>query len=386
MVMLVIARKSLWMGITSAAIILGLFSPGPAGILREAASTLTDPSIIMLAVAMGMIPIIGGAMEKGGLMDDLVRNLPLRRKHLMAVSSALVGLLPMPGGALLSAPLLERGGREVDSDVKIAINVWYRHLFLLVYPLGMLLATTKMAGVSLYKTIFFLIPGFVIMLLLGNIFLLSKVHDGNARNRGVEPARTVVPVLVFVVAPLIHFAAMNLFPRWLPETGLIPGVLASILLAFRAGRLRAGELGVIIKRMRPWNFALIIVAMFLFLNIFKASETSRVIAEAPFSKDFLLIGAGFILGLATGRVQVPVSILLPIYLAQYGPRTMTPIIFAMMFFAVYQGYMISPIHPCVSVSLEYFRSGLKGFYRLAAVPALICLALVWMTALFILGI
>ena len=58
--------------------------------------------------------------------------------------------------------------------------------------------------------------------------------------------------------------------------------------------------------------------MFLFLNIFKASETSRVIADASFSKVFLVVGIGALLGFATGRVQVPISILLPIYLAQFG--------------------------------------------------------------------
>ena len=47
--------------------------------------------------------------------------------------------------------------------------------------------------------------------------------------------------------------------------------------------------------MKPWNFALIILGMFLFLNIFKASETSRVIAEASFSKVFLVVIIGALL-------------------------------------------------------------------------------------------
>ena len=381
--LLVIARKNLWLGLVIAAYVLGLFSLSFTQLWEQTYKTLSDPSILLLAFAVGLIPLIGGIMEQGGLMDDLVNNLRLKRRSLMAFSSAFVGLLPMPGGALLSAPLIDRGGKTVSPQNKTAINVWFRHVLLLIYPLGMLLATTAMAKVNLYTVILYLLPGFVLMLILGYVFLLSNIKNEKNIQNPVSLKKLLIPIMVIIVAPLIHFILMSFFKNIIQEIPLVIGVLTSIVLAFYFGKISWKELRPIAVKMKPWNFALIILGMFLFLNIFKASDTSIVIAEASFSKVFLVVGIGALLGFATGRVQVPISILLPIYLAQFGIDAMTPLIFAVMFFATYQGYIVSPVHPCISVSLEYFKTGLKDFYKLTALPAIISLIFVWILAMIL---
>ena len=180
--LVIIARKNLWLGLIIASYVLGIFSLSFFELWEQTLKTITDPSIILLAIAVGLIPVIGGAMERSGLMDDLVNNLRLKKRPLMAFASSFVGLLPMPGGALLSAPLIEKSGGDVSNENKAAINVWYRHVFLLIYPLGMLLATTSMAKVNLYTVILYLIPGFVLMQILGYFFLLIKVKETNQVN------------------------------------------------------------------------------------------------------------------------------------------------------------------------------------------------------------
>ena len=120
--------------------------------------------------------------------------------------------------------------------------------------------------------------------------------------------------------------------------------------------------------MKVWKYALIIIGMFLFLNMFQASGTSSAIAAIAFSKTFLIVVIGFILGFATGRVQVPVSILLPIFAAKFNGAGMTHFVFTIIFFSVFIGYVFSPVHPCVSVSLEYFETSLKEFYKKVSIP------------------
>jgi len=379
--LLLIARKNLWLGLMVASYVLGLFSLSFFELWEQTLKTLTNPSIVLLAIAVGLIPIIGGAMERGGLMDDLVNNLRLKKRPLMTFASSFVGLLPMPGGALLSAPLIDKSGGNVSNENKTAINVWYRHVFLLIYPLGMLLATTTMAEVNLYTVILYLIPGFILMQILGFFFLLRKVEKGNGIFSQIDTKKIFIPILVIIIAPVIHFILTMTFKNVIQEIPLVIGVGVSIVLAFYFGKIPQKDFTTITKKTKPWNFALIIIGMFLLLNIFKASDTSRVIADASFSKTFLLVGVGFLLGFATGRVQVPISILLPIYLVQFGSDAMTPWTFMVTFFAIYQGYVISPVHPCVSVSLEYFKTTLKDFYKLAAVPALIGLLFVWIVAM-----
>jgi len=62
---------------------------------------------------VAIIPLIGGGLEESGRMAELVSNLRIGRRAFLASSPALLGMLPMPGGALLSAPLVEREGEEV---------------------------------------------------------------------------------------------------------------------------------------------------------------------------------------------------------------------------------------------------------------------------------
>ena len=120
--------------------------------------------------------------------------------------------------------------------------------------------------------------------------------------------------------------------------------------------------------------------MFIFLNVFKASEVPSLIAGLSVSKAVLIVGVGALLGFATGRVQVPVSILVPIYFSKYGASALTPSAFAIIYFSAFMGYVISPVHPCVSVSLEYFKSGFKDFLKILILPTVIALIIAFICA------
>ncbi|MCK4695437.1 MAG: DUF401 family protein, partial [Candidatus Cloacimonetes bacterium] len=102
-----------------------------------------------------------------------------------------------------------------------------------------------------------------------------------------------------------------------------------------------------------------------------------------FSKNFLIIAIAFFLGFVTGRVQVPVSILLPIFLTKYGSLQLTTLTFAIMYVAVYIGYMVSPVHPCVSVSVEYFQTKYLNFAGKFILPCFIGLGLTYLAALIL---
>ena len=137
--------------------------------------------------------------------------------------------------------------------------------------------------------------------------------------------------------------------------------------------------------MRPWRFFLLILGMFIFLNVFKATDASAAISSIAFNKTFLVVGIALFLGFVTGRVQVPVSILLPIYYAGFGAEAISPMVFAVMYFSVFIGYVVSPIHPCVSVTVEYFNTSLRDYYRKVAAPALIAIFCVMLFSIIFVG-
>jgi hypothetical protein len=121
--------------------------------------------------------------------------------------------------------------------------------------------------------------------------------------------------------------------------------------------------------MRPWKYTLIVLAMFAFLNVFKASGAPERIAAMALPPVVLCVVIGAILGLITGRIQAPMSIIVPIYVSTYAP--MSAPAFAVTYFAVFLGYVLTPIHPCISVSLEYFGTSMGPFLRRLIAPAAI---------------
>ncbi|MEA1993467.1 MAG: DUF401 family protein [Euryarchaeota archaeon] len=383
-VLMVISRRTLAGGLSAAAVTLGVFSLSPIDMLQEILNALTDISVLLLALTVGIIPIIGGALEESGLIDDLVANLKLGKKTFLAFSPALFGSLPMPGGALLSAPLVERGGKGVSAHKKTAVNVWFRHLLLIIYPLGALLATTKIAEVDLFEAILYLIPGFFLALLLGYLFLLRDISGNSLDSSPFSAKKLAVPLGIILTAPVLDLLLLQLFKGIIPEAPLTFAVFMSLLLAFYFGDLGLKDLKLIGKKMEPWNFAFIILSMFIFLNIFKASDAPELIASLSVSKPVLMVLVGALLGFITGRVQVPISILVPIYFSKYGVSALTPITFAITYFSIFMGYMISPVHPCVSVSIVYFGSTLKDFFKVSVLPSMIGLGIAFILASMIL--
>lgn len=108
---------------------------------------------------------------------------------------------------------------------------------------------------------------------------------------------------------------------------------------------------------------------------------SAIIAKIAISKSFTIVFIAAFLGFVTGRVQMSFAIVLPIFYSRFGTDAMSYLLFAIMFFSTFMGYIVSPIHPCVSVSLEFFGSSLKGFYKKLFWPAFISLTAAFLISL-----
>jgi len=383
-ILMVLARKSLWIALVVSALFIGLFSLdfGSASVIVY--DTITDIPIILLALSVGLIAVIGGSMESTGLMNDLVDNLKISRRASLLILPGMLGMLPIPGGALLSAPLIQRAAPRVDRDIKTSVNIWARHTTLLIYPLGSLLATTKMASLDLYTVIIYMIPFFIFSLILIWFTMLRKVESGRESSGPMNVKKLLIPLGVIMSAPLIHMTMIIIFPGVVEEIFLLIAVVVSLGLSIYVGKIRFPSLIRITRYMKAWNFSLIIFGMFIFLYLFKASDIPGEIADLPLGQAPFLVTAGAFLGYATGRINVPISVLIPIFSEKFGEGAIDPLAFSFMFFPVFIGYLISPIHPCVSVSLEYFRTNYLDMLKKAIVPAAISLILTLIAGLILL--
>jgi hypothetical protein len=191
----------------------------------------------------------------------------------------------------------------------------------------------------------------------------------------------VVPLAIILAAPLLDLLLKGTIDLPVAEIGTSVGVSVSLVSAIAVGRLRLGQLGAIFRRMTPWKYALIVLAMFAFLNVFTASGVPERIAAMTLPPVVLCVVIGAVLGLITGRIQAPMSIVLPIYASTYG--AMSAPVFALTYFAVFLGYVLTPIHPCISVSVEYFKTSMGPFLRRLIAPAATGLVVSLVVGLFL---
>ncbi|MBS3814864.1 MAG: DUF401 family protein [Candidatus Bipolaricaulota bacterium] len=383
--LLVIAQKNLALGMFIAAIFLGLLTLSWDGFFSEVVDTFSDPSILSLAGLVAIIAMVGGILEESGQMKRLVENMRVGKRPFLGASPALLGMLPMPGGALLSAPMVESSGEELDGNSKAAINVWFRHILYLIYPLGpALIASAKIANLDVYRTIPYLAPFFLLSILIGYFFLLRETETEMQYADVFSPRGLLIPLAIILLAPIVDILLKTFFNFPVSEYTTLIGISLSFIGALAVSRYNFSELYDVMWKMRPWKFALIVLGMFTFLNVFKASGAPGIIGDLAFPLPVLMVVIAFLLGLATGRIQAPASIIFPIFLARQGGEVVPLLAFAIAYFSIFIGYIISPIHPCISVSLEYFNTSIGQYVRKIALPASISMIVVGVLSVFFL--
>ena len=158
-------RLSLGNAFLVGAIALGLlFGLKAPSIVRSLGASVVDPKTLSLAVIVSLILVLSNSMEQSGQMKRLLgsfQGLLRSRAVNLAVFPALIGLLPMPGGAVFSAPMVKELGNDLDLDQDRLgfINYWYRHIWEYWWPLypGVLL-TAALAEINLWSYVVLMIP------------------------------------------------------------------------------------------------------------------------------------------------------------------------------------------------------------------------------------
>jgi len=379
--LLALARWNLWGAMIVGALALGGLTLPVRELGHAFLSVWVSPSVPLLALAMTLIPLIGGALVASGRMEKLSAGLPRGRRAVYALAPAILGMLPMPGGALLSSPLVERAGGS-SPEVRAAANVWFRHTLHSIYPLSPALITgAALAGLDVWGVIPYQLPAVFLLAILGYFALLRRV-SGRVEIAAPRSARGVgVALGILFVAPALDFVLKRVAPIPAPELATVVGVAASLALAL-AGKVSVPAFLAIARREKPWRFGLIVIGVFTYLAVFQRSGLPAHIAALALPPEVLCVGVGWLLGFATGRQQAAVSLVIPIYTGSYG--AMAPWAFAVTYFASYLGYLLSPLHPCLTVSAEYVGTGLSATWRRLVVPSAIALAVTVAVGWFVL--
>jgi hypothetical protein len=311
-------------------------------------STL-DVSTLRLICIVSMINILGYLLREFGQVDNALKSLQfLGSKNILALIPAVFGLMPMPGGALVSAPIIDPDASKVglSQEYKTFINFWFRHVIFFIFPLnaGMILAS-ELSGMSVYRIILYQLPFFFLALFLG-VWRMRHIKN--------TPEDTSVNLqFLWYLFPIILVIALNM----LVGVDFVYGLILAIVFVFIQNKSKN------IKMIAEGFSYNLVIAVFGIMFFRFTVERTGVIEDFLIEGipiELLFVFVPWFIGLATGLNMPAIGLSLPLLL----PFTTSPFHVSILFVSCVLGYLSSPLHLCLIVTTEYFHANLGKVYKL----------------------
>jgi hypothetical protein len=330
---------------------------------------------IRLILIVSIISTLGALLKNLKVTNRLVsgiENLSGSIKVTLVLCPVIIGLMPMPGGALLSAPLVAAGaeGQPISKGRLAAINFWFRHIFEFCWPIypGIILAAAilelEITQIALWQAVFsipFIVGGLIFLIFpMKNVSKFTR--DTSLKASWLNVLSGVWPILAVVFITFVFGADL-----------LLSLVIAFVL--FLA--VIRPSLGLTLKSIKEGCSFAIISLMFgimVFQAIISDSGAAVDIASRIASwgvPDWVVVSLscfliGFVAGIVTAYVGIVYPILIPI-LINGGSPDIAMIVLAYASGLV--GVMISPLHLCLILTKEYFKTSFRKMYPLILAPA-----------------
>jgi len=391
-----------------------------AGIGRNLGAAAIDRETLELAGLVLFIQFLGHALKHSAHLDRLMAALKalLRdRRAAMAAAPAFIGLLPMPGGALFSAPMVA----ELTNDLGMApeertlVNYWFRHVWEWTWPLypGILFAAARV-GAPLGTTILAASPFTLGAIAIGTIFLLRRVRlpaeESAPPGRKLSASETRTPrraaaagtnnwrellaaawpvgLIVLLTAAMGVAKSLKLPVRLPTQTALLVALVVVNPLFLIVNRVPWRDVAKLARATFQPSMILLVYGVQAFghmLDAYGAAvELPRIFAEWGVPPLALLFTVPLAVGLLTGYMPATVGICFPVLVPLIVKGS--AIHYGLMAFAYAGGLfgvLLSPVHLCLVLSREYFKADFgrvyRGLFRLMAPLALVAVGtwLLW---------
>ncbi len=360
-------------------------------------SRLSSGKSIMLTIVIFQVIWLSSIMEKTGVLRDLVAlaRKSISRRAGFALLPAIIGMLPMPGGALFSAPMVDDmdSSRTADPLLKSKINYWFRHVWEYWWPLypGVLLAI-DLTGLSPGRFILLQIGLSFFAIWGGYIFLLRKIpliHNDRKRwsSRNIREVVTLLTPIITVIAAYI------IITFFLPEISRISNYLPMILglcLSITAALIqRQPGMKEAINIFTSINTVKLVILV-IFIGIYGAfietplpdgnfimSYVREELTGNNIPIIFIIMIIPFISGLSTGLAVGFVGASFPIVMNLLGTSPSQGEIMSYTVIAYsfgFAGMMLSPVHVCHILTVEYFKTSLHKSTLSMIRPSIVILA------------
>ncbi|MFP3985034.1 MAG: DUF401 family protein [Candidatus Bathyarchaeia archaeon] len=359
-------RVSIGIALFATAILMSFVSMKPLEVANALLKTTTDPiTISLVAVTFGII-LLSLLYKETGALQSLSRSFSglLRNPKLVASAlPAIIGLLAVPGGALMSAPLVDSEVEKLglNEGKKTYVNVWFRHIIFPVYPMSqIIILAATLTETPITSIIISQIPVVAAMIAVGYFVALKKtsVADDfvtpktefltNSKNF----LRWFSPILVMILTVALFAVDVSI--------AAFVGIAMLLLIT----KPHQHAFAKTFSNMTLYEIPLAAYGAMLLQKVTMASGISvalgHAIAGLNLNVVVLLAVLPAALGVLIGSPSASIAISVPIIA---GIVSFTPNHASLLYISAFFGYLAAPTHLCLILTAKYFRCPLNKAYK-----------------------
>ena len=329
--------------------------------------TFIDPVTLTLVFASFFISLLSMLYKETGLVDDLTRSLGgfiKNSKIIVSLLPAVIGLMPVAGGALMSAPMVDTEADKLglDEPKKTFINIWFRHAIIPVYPVSQfLILTAVLTQTSIDALILRQVFVVIVMIVVGYFLVLRKTQETQIDNIKTQATpKSNLKGLLYSFLPIIITVVLAALLNVNIAIATFAGVATILVIT----KTKAATFPKILKNKAVWEVTLATFGALLLKNVTLTSGASEIISNTLANTNLNIIiilsiipaALGFLMGSPMGAIALSVPILAET--VTFIPKTAS-----LLYISAYLGYLIAPTHLCLVFTAQYFKSSISSSFK-----------------------
>lgn len=329
---------------------------------------LNSPSRSTVLTVM-MISILGGLMGHYKILEGIVESLEKvikNKKNILMIIPAFIGLLVIPGGALLSAPFIDNLGEElkIAPPKRAAINLIFRHIAMYILPFstGLLIVASSFPNLSIGKIILYnmlfvsliTITGYFLFIKDIKVDIVTKRENlgPNLIKLGILTSPIYIPVIISLSTGLPFYITL----------------LISIVIVYILGN-KEDFIKTLVKSI-SWHTILTMIAILIIKEIILNMDSLLDIFMTMFNKNdnifytlLIFFVTSLFFGFITGNQGASLAIILPMISQLNVSNDMLYIYIYFAYISAFMGYYFSPLHLCQAFTVELMGVNTVDLYK-----------------------
>ena len=339
-------------------------------VVQAVTSVVTQLPSLNTVLTVMMVSIFGGVMKHYNIFDEIIDTMILLirdKKKILVIIPAMIGVLIIPGGALLSAPFIYDLGEEmkISTSRRAAINLVFRHIatFIMPYSTTLLVILATLPELNIFKLILLNLIFVAAIVILGYLFFLKDIEVVKSPSR--ENAGRNLLKLIIYTSPLYICVIINVVTGLPFFITLWVSIFIIYLLSDKKDFLKTT-----VKSMN-WHIVLTVAAVLIMKEIILNMEgllgvfnNLISISNGSFLSIILIfLITSFFFGYITGNQTASLAIVTPIFSQLHISSELLNVYIYFICGATFLGYYFSPLHLCQAFTLEHMKVPTYELYK-----------------------